>query len=103
MRILVAEDERAIVDDIRRSLEAQQYIVVTVFDGEEALFVGENENFDLVILDLGLPKLDGLTVLRRWRLARRGMPVLILTARDDWRDKVDGMDSGADDYLTKPF
>ncbi|MDQ0469101.1 response regulator transcription factor [Labrys wisconsinensis] len=103
MRILVAEDERAIVADIRRSLEAHQYVVSTVFDGEEALFAGAHEVFDLVILDLGLPKLDGLSVLRRWRSAGRGMPVIILTARDDWRDKVDGMDSGADDYLTKPF
>ncbi|WP_448151214.1 response regulator transcription factor [Labrys miyagiensis] len=103
MRILVAEDERTIVNDLKRSLEAQHYVVSTVYDGEEALFAGEHESFDLVILDLGLPKLDGLTVLRRWRARHKRMPVLILTARDDWRDKVDGMDSGADDYLTKPF
>jgi DNA-binding response OmpR family regulator len=74
-----------------------------VSNGEEAWYRGDIEHFDLVILDLGLPKLDGLTVLRRWRAERRGMPVIILTARDGWRDKVDGMDAGADDYLTKPF
>lgn len=103
MRVLVADDEPRLVADIRRSLEAQHYIVDVVTDGEEAWFQGNSELFDLVILDLGLPKLDGLSVLRRWRSAGRSMPVLILTARDGWRDKVEGMDSGADDYLAKPF
>ncbi|MFT3998665.1 MAG: response regulator transcription factor [Rhizobium sp.] len=103
MRILIAEDEPSIVADMRRCLEDQHYVVSTVSNGEEAWYRGDIEHFDLVILDLGLPKLDGLTVLRRWRAERRGMPVIILTARDGWRDKVDGMDAGADDYLTKPF
>jgi DNA-binding response OmpR family regulator len=103
MRILIAEDEPSIVADMRRCLEDQHYVVSTVSNGEEACYRGDIEHFDLVILDLGLPKLDGLTVLRRWRAEKRGMPVIILTARDGWRDKVDGMDAGADDYLTKPF
>lgn len=79
------------------------YLAVQALDGEDGWFRGDSENFDAVVLDLGLPIIDGLTVLRRWRQTGRRMPVLVLTARDSWRDKVQGIDAGADDYLAKPF
>lgn len=103
MRVLIVEDEMRLAEDLRRTLTAQNYAVTHASDGEDAWFRGDTEDFDLVILDLGLPRMDGFSVLKRWRENGRGMPVLILTARDSWRDKVDGIDSGADDYLTKPF
>lgn len=103
MRILVVEDEPRIVADIRRGLEAANYAVETVADGNEAWFKGETEDYDAIVLDLGLPRLDGLSVLRRLREAGIATPVLVLTARDGWRDKVEGIDAGADDYLAKPF
>ncbi|WP_334175790.1 response regulator transcription factor [Pseudoxanthobacter sp.] len=103
MRVLIVEDEPRILADLRRALEAANYVVSTASEGEDGWYRGDSEDFDLVILDLGLPKIDGLTVLKRWRAAGRTMPVLILTARDEWREKVDGIDAGADDYLTKPF
>ena len=103
MRILVVEDEPRIAADIRRGLEAANYAVETVADGNEAWFKGETEDYDAIVLDLGLPRLDGLSVLRRLREARIVTPVLVLTARDGWRDKVEGIDAGADDYLAKPF
>ncbi|WP_398474513.1 response regulator transcription factor [Tardiphaga sp.] len=103
MRILVVEDEPRIAADIRRGLEAANYAVETVADGKEAWFKGETEDYDAIVLDLGLPKLDGLSVLRRLREAGIATPVLVLTARDGWRDKVEGIDAGADDYLAKPF
>lgn len=103
MRILIVEDEPKIASDLKRALEDSGYIADVVTDGEQAWFAGDTEDYDAVILDFGLPKLDGLTVLRRWRDGGRTMPVLALTARDSWRDKVDGIDAGADDYLSKPF
>jgi two-component system OmpR family response regulator len=103
MRILVVEDEPRITADIRHGLEAANYAVETVADGNEAWFKGETEDYDAIVLDLGLPKLDGLSVLRRLREAGIATPVLVLTARDGWRDKVEGIDAGADDYLAKPF
>lgn len=103
MRILVVEDEPRIAADIRRGLEAANYAVEVVADGDEAWFKGETEDYDAIVLDLGLPRLDGLSVLRRLRDAGIVIPVLVLTARDGWRDKVEGIDAGADDYLTKPF
>lgn len=103
MRILIVEDESRIALDLQLALGEAGYVAQLAVDGEEAWFLGDTEDFDAVILDLGLPKLDGLTVLRRWREAGRKMPVLALTARDSWRDKVDGIDAGADDYLAKPF
>lgn len=103
MRILVVEDEQKIADDLKLALVDAGYIVDLAADGERAWYLGDTEDYDAVILDLGLPKLDGLTVLRRWRGGGRRMPVLALTARDTWRDKVDGIDAGADDYLAKPF
>lgn len=103
MRILVVEDEPTLQAQLKRVLEAQAYAVDTADDGEEGWFQGDTEPYDAVILDLGLPTLDGLTVLKRWRQAGRAMPVLVLTARGSWQEKVDGMDAGADDYLAKPF
>lgn len=103
MRILVVEDDPALSSQLRRALEAAGHAVDTAADGEEGHFLGDTEPHDAVILDLGLPRVDGLTVLKRWRAAGRVMPVLVLTARDTWQEKVDGMDAGADDYLAKPF
>ena len=103
MRVLVAEDHAALAAQLRAALEEAHFAVDHAPDGEEALFLGGTEPYDAVVLDLGLPHLDGLTVLRRWRAAGRAMPVLILTARDAWTDKVAGLDAGADDYLAKPF
>ncbi|WP_448582672.1 response regulator transcription factor [Thermaurantiacus sp.] len=103
MRVLVVEDEPTLSRQLRRNLEQAGYAVDHAPDGEEGLFLGETESYDAVILDLGLPEIDGLEVLRRWRSAGRRMPVLVLTARDSWSDKVTGLDAGADDYLAKPF
>lgn len=103
MRVLLVEDSAALADLVRKALAAEGFAVDLAPDGEEALFLGETEPYDAVVLDLGLPRLDGLTVLRRWRGAGRTMPVLILTARDAWTEKVEGLNAGADDYLAKPF
>jgi two-component system OmpR family response regulator len=103
MRILVVEDEPAIAASVSTALAASGYQTRLAADGEEAWFLGDTEDFDLVVLDLGLPKMDGLTVLKRWRAAGRQMPVLILTARGAWPERVEGIDAGADDYLAKPF
>lgn len=103
MRILVVEDEPAIAAGITSALEASGYQTHVASDGEDAWFLGDTEDFDLVVLDLGLPKMDGLTVLKRWRGAGRHVPVLILTARGAWPERVEGIDAGADDYLAKPF
>jgi two-component system, OmpR family, response regulator len=103
MRILVVENEPAIATGVASALAASGYQSRVSADGEEAWFLGDTEDFDLVILDLGLPKLDGLTILKRWRTAGRQMPVLILTARGAWPERVEGIDAGADDYLAKPF
>jgi two-component system OmpR family response regulator len=103
VRILIVEDEPNLQRQLRRTLEGAGYAVDTAPDGEEGQFLGETEAYDAVILDLGLPEVDGLTVLRKWREAGRRMPVLVLTARDSWSDKVTGLDAGADDYLAKPF
>lgn len=103
MRILVVEDDPALAEQLRQALAAAGYVVDHAGDGADAHYKGEVETYDAVVLDLGLPIMDGLTVLRKWRDAGRDMPVLILTARDNWHEKVSGMDAGADDYLTKPF
>jgi DNA-binding response OmpR family regulator len=102
-RVLLVEDDRRIAADVTRVLGAAGYVVETVRDGEDAWFRGDTEDYAAVILDLGLPGLDGLSVLRRWRCNNRRMPVLILTARGTWAERVDGIDAGADDYLPKPF
>ena len=103
MRLLLVEDEPTLRAQLREGLVAAGYVVDEADNGRDAHFLGDTETFDAVVLDLGLPVLDGLTVLRRWRDAGRAMPVLILTARDNWSEKVAGIDAGADDYLTKPF
>lgn len=103
MRILLVEDEAAIARDIASALEASGFVVETVSDGEEAWFRGGTEEFGAIILDLGLPRLDGLTVVRRLRSEGVAVPILILTARGAWLERVEGIDAGADDYLTKPF
>lgn len=103
MRVLVAEDEPRLTLQLERALAAAGYAVDTAYDGDRAHQLGEAEDYDAVVLDLGLPRLDGVSVLRRWRAAGRTMPVLVLTARDGWSEKVAGLDAGADDYVTKPF
>jgi two-component system OmpR family response regulator len=103
MRVLLVEDDRRIASDVSRTLSAAGYVVETVRDGEEAWFRGDTEDYGAIILDLGLPKMDGLSVLKRWRANGRNTPVLILTARGSWAERVDGIDAGADDYLPKPF
>lgn len=103
MRVLVVEDDRRIAADVAQALEAAGYVTETVRDGEEAWFRGDIEDYGAIILDLGLPGMDGLSVLKRWRTNGRRTPVLILTARGSWAERVDGIDAGADDYLPKPF
>lgn len=103
MRVLVVEDEPNLLRQLRSALEGAGYAVDTASDGEDGHYLGSTESYDAVVLDLGLPELDGLTVLDRWRKAGLAMPVLVLTARDSWSDKVAGLDAGADDYLAKPF
>lgn len=103
MRVLVVEDEPTLASQLHTTLSASGYAVDTAPDGEEGHFLGATESYDAVVLDLGLPKLDGVQVLERWRRDGKDMPVLVLTARDSWSDKVTGLDAGADDYLTKPF
>ncbi|MFA7415254.1 MAG: response regulator transcription factor [Rhizobium sp.] len=103
MRILVVEDDVNLNRQLVEALQEAGYVVDHAFDGEEGHFLGETEPYDAVILDIGLPEMDGITVLEKWRAAGRTMPVLILTARDRWSDKVAGIDAGADDYVTKPF
>ena len=103
MRILLVEDEPTLNRQLDMALQHAGYSVDVSVNGRDAWALGDTEPFDAVVLDLGLPQMDGLTVLKRWRAAGRGMPVLILTARDNWHEKVAGIDAGADDYLTKPF
>ncbi|KPK47675.1 MAG: transcriptional regulator [Acidithiobacillales bacterium SM23_46] len=103
MRLLVVEDEPALRGQLQSALRDAGYAIDTASDGEEALHLGKANPYDLVVLDLGLPKRDGVEVLRAWRAAERRFPVLILTARGRWQDKVEGLDAGADDYLVKPF
>ena len=103
MRILVVEDELQLAEQLGRALSEAGYAVDAAADGVQGEFLGRTEGYDAVILDLGLPKMDGLTVLRQWREAGLSMPVLILTARGSWHEKVQGIDGGADDYVAKPF
>ncbi|MCO5338886.1 response regulator transcription factor [Delftia tsuruhatensis] len=103
MRILVVEDEPTLSSQLVQALQQAGHTVETAADGATAQYLGEVEEFDAVVLDLGLPVRDGLTVLRAWRDQGRVMPVMILTARGAWHEKVAGMDAGADDYLAKPF
>ncbi len=103
MRLLVVEDDKDLNRQIVAALNGAGYVVDRAFDGEEGLFLGETESYDAIVLDLGLPKLDGVAVLEGLRKAGRAAPVLILTARDRWSEKVQAFDAGADDYVTKPF
>lgn len=102
-RILVVEDDERISGDVVSALLAQGYIVEREVDGEEAWFRGDTEDYGAILLDLGLPGMDGLSVLKRWRQNGRKMPVIIFTARGAWSERVEGIDAGADDYLAKPF
>lgn len=103
MRLLVVEDDPDLARQLKTGLQDAGYVVDAAHNGEDGHFLGDTEPYDGVVLDLGLPKIDGLTVLERWRRDGRTMPVLILTARDRWSEKVAGFDAGADDYLAKPF
>jgi two-component system, OmpR family, response regulator len=103
VRALVVEDDPDLNRQLVAALTDAGFAVDKAFDGEEAYFLGDTEPYDIIILDLGLPKMDGLSILEQWRRAERKVPVIILTARDRWSDKVAGMDAGADDYLAKPF
>ncbi len=101
--MLVVEDEPLLLRQLSEALNDAGYAVDTAADGAAGDFLGQTESYDAVVLDLGLPKMDGLTVLRRWRDAGVTMPVLVLTARGSWHEKVQGIDGGADDYMAKPF
>ena len=103
MRILLVEDDLNLNRQIKDALTDAGYAVDVAFDGEEGHFLGDTEPYDAVVLDIGLPQMDGLSVLEEWRRAGKTMPVLLLTARDRWSDKVQGIDAGADDYVAKPF
>jgi two-component system OmpR family response regulator len=103
MRILVVEDEASLAWQLTSSIAEAGYAVDHAADGERADFLAQTEPYDAMVLDLGLPKIDGLTLLRKWRDAGLATPVLVLTARGSWREKVQGIDDGADDYLSKPF
>ena len=103
MRVLFVEDDTRIRADVSAALEAAGYVVDSAGDGEEGWFLGDTEVYGAAIIDLGLPNMDGLAVLKRWRAAGRPFPVLVLTARGTWSERVEGIDAGADDYLPKPF
>ncbi|MGX5804568.1 response regulator transcription factor [Bradyrhizobium sp. Arg314] len=103
MRVLVVEDDKDLNRQLADALVDAGYVVDRAYDGEEGHFLGDTEPYDAVVLDIGLPQMDGISVVERWRRGARKMPVLILTARDRWSDKVAGIDAGADDYVTKPF
>ena len=103
MRVLIVEDEPNLGQQLKNTLEGAGYAIDLAVDGEEGRFLGQTESYDAIVLDLGLPEIDGLTVLDRWRKEGKTTPVLVLTARDSWSDKVAGLDAGADDYLAKPF
>ena len=103
MKILLVEDDRMLAQEIAHALREENFAVDVAANGEDGQHLGETESYDAAVLDLGLPKVPGVEVLRSWRKHERHLPVLILTARDGWTDKVDGFKAGADDYLTKPF
>jgi two-component system, OmpR family, response regulator len=102
MRVLLVEDDRDLADRVVQALRAENFAVDIASNGEDGQHLGETEAYDVAVLDLGLPKIEGTAVLRAWRAAGRSLPVLILTARDGWSEKVEGFKAGADDYLIKP-
>ena len=103
MRLLLVEDEPTLNQQVATGLRAEGYLVEAIGNGQDALHLGLEEDFAAAVLDLGLPGMDGLSVLKHWRRRGRNLPVLILTARGDWHERVAGIDAGADDYLAKPF
>ena len=103
MRLLLVEDDLALQANLKQHLLDANYTIDAVSDGEEGLFQGQEYSYDAAIIDLGLPKLDGIGLISQLRASNKDFPILILTARDNWQDKVEGLDAGADDYLTKPF
>jgi len=103
LRALVVEDDKDLARQLTDALVENGYAVDTAHDGEEGHFLGDTEPYDVIVLDIGLPVMDGIAVLEQWRAAEKSTPVLILTARDRWREKIAGLDAGADDYVTKPF
>lgn len=103
MRLLLVEDDNEIARGVRTVMEGAGFVVDRVADGEQAWAMGNDEDYDVAVLDLGLPKLDGLSVLKKWRSEARTFPVIILSARSNWLEKVEGIEAGADDYLAKPF
>lgn len=103
MHLLIVEDEQQLQLQIRRQMAALDFTVDSAINGREGLYFGEEYHYDLAIIDLGLPEIDGIELIRRIRQSGKGFPILILTARGDWQDKVEGLEAGADDYLTKPF
>lgn len=103
MKVLLVEDDARLAREIAASLRAENFVVDVAANGEDGAHLGQTETYDAAVLDLGLPKLDGIAVLRAWRAAGRPLPVLVLTARDDWTSKVEGFKAGADDYLVKPI
>ncbi len=103
MRVLIVEDESTLASQLASALRTAGFVVDAAKDGEEGLYFGEEYDYDAAVIDLGLPRLDGMSLIRKLRSAERNMPVLILTARGNWQDKVKGLEAGADDYLTKPF
>ncbi|PWB83540.1 MAG: DNA-binding response regulator [Methylocystaceae bacterium] len=103
MRVLLVEDDERIARNVKAALGESGYVVDHERDGEQAWFKGDTEDYAAVVLDLGLPSLDGLSILKKWRANERSMPILILTSRDTWLERVEGINAGADDYLPKPF
>lgn len=103
MRILLIEDESLLLEQLHRNFSESGYACDTATDGREGLYLGQENPYDLAVVDLGLPSLDGISVIKQWRSEGRKFPVLILTARDRWQDKVEGLEAGADDYVAKPF
>ncbi len=103
MRVLLVEDDIALQNNLKQQLTALNYSLDVAADGEAGLFQGVEYNYDAAIIDIGLPKLDGISLITRLRKKQRDFPILILTARDSWQDKVEGLEAGADDYLSKPF
>lgn len=103
MRILIVEDNQEVARQLKTALEQELFVVDVAYDGKQGWFLGDTEAYDAIILDLGLPQIDGLSLLQKWRQTGNAVPVLILTSRDTWREKVAGLRAGADDYLAKPF
>lgn len=103
MRALIVEDEPALLEQLQQQLSAEGYSVDSADNGEDGLFLGQEYNYDIAILDIGLPKINGMELIEQLRKSERNFPILLLTARSNWQDKVSGLNAGADDYLTKPF